>query len=206
MNAADREPRTRVRSVGNGPVALREVDVGREVDPVPGRDGHVPVDRDAVAQRRDLVPVRLAVPRVGGDAVRAQLRLLDALGVVARQRVHEADVAGDREVGHLARAVVEQRLGRERRAGLEDDGDHHVRLGELRGDAVGRALEHRVVRVDRRLDLPGRDVLAAPPDAVLHPVDEGEVAALVEHARGRPCGTRGSATSRRCPRRAGSSR
>ena len=59
-DADDERRRPRAADAGEErrerPFALREVDVGREVDPVPGRDGHVPVDRDAVAQRATLYP------------------------------------------------------------------------------------------------------------------------------------------------------
>ena len=100
---------------------------------------------------------------------------------VSGKRLDEGDVARRLEVGEplerMADDAGREPLGRRRvrRLAQDDAGEHLVaahRVGRRRDAARG----HRRMLVEDALDLDRRDVLAAPPDHVLAPVDEVEVA------------------------------
>ena len=58
----------------------------------------------------------------------------------------------------------------------DDDGDHHIVLGELAGHAECRSVEHARVELDDFFDFERRDVLAPAADAVGPAADEVEEA------------------------------
>src|SRR4051794_7816553 len=74
-------------------------------------------------------------------AGRLELRLEHPLRVRARQPVHEPDVAWHREVRHLARAVVEQSLGRDLGLRTAHARHHDLLPAELGRHAVDRGFE-----------------------------------------------------------------
>ena len=70
----------------------------------------------------------------------------------------------------------------DRRAVAQHDERHRHLAPALVGAADHRGLDHRVVLVEHPLHLGAGDVLAAGHDHVLEPVDDVEVAVVVEHA------------------------
>src|SRR5262249_7366979 len=124
----------------------------------------------------------LAIPCIPARAPTAELFLLQLAGRRLRQRVEELHEARHREPRHPLLAVVEQRLGSEPLPRLE----HHAPLDLVLTALVGRldghhgALRDERMGADDLLDLEGRDVLAAPPDAILDPVDEEQTPPRVE--------------------------
>src|SRR6202000_861702 len=75
----------------------------------------------------DLVADRLPVPHaVCLGPCRLELLLEDPLRVRLGQRVDEPEVPRKREMRHLTGAEAEDRFGRYRRAGLQDDRRHHL--------------------------------------------------------------------------------
>src|ERR1700744_3427931 len=68
------------------------------------------------------------------------------------------------------------------RAVTEHDAYLHLVLGELAVHGDGRYLRYGRMRRHRHLDLERRDVLTPPPDVVLFPVHEAEVAVSVDRA------------------------
>ena len=172
----------------------------------PQRDGRVHPRRPelglcASRSPRHHVPVLLAVPRVRGDTLPPAAPASGSAG-------RGSWAAPPRSARSAARAKCGSRswqksssaCGRELGPVLEHDDDHHLLLAQLGGNPDRGRLGHGLVVVDHLLDLPRGDVLAAPADRVLEPVDEGEPAVLVRPDRGRRCGTRGSGTPPASPR------
>ena len=138
---------------------------------VPDAGGYKRVRRRAspTAERRQLAAWSLA-----------QLVLHHFAGGVAGELVDEPEVAGAFVVGEALGAEREQRLVRERRAGLA----HHERADVLAEHLVrhadDRGLLHVGVLEDHGLDVGGVDVVAAADDHVLDAARDVDEAVGVE--------------------------
>src|SRR5574338_71603 len=127
-------------------------------------------------------PASAHPPRAVAPVRLAQHELLQLSGRGARQRRHELDRARALEVREVLPAEREQ-LGLARARARAQHDESLGRLAPLLvGHADHRALEHRLVAVERVLDLGGADVLAARDDDVLLAVDDVEAAGRVPHA------------------------
>ena len=110
----------------------------------------------ALARRADALPLHLdagglAVPGVGGHALRAQHVLLHLLRRRLGQLVDDAHVARHHEVRH-ARQQERDQVGRDRGAApsAERHHDQHLVLADLARHGDGRRLLHRGMRARPR--------------------------------------------------------
>src|SRR6185312_1321571 len=112
----------------------------------------------------------------------AQLRLGDLSHGVLRQRLLDVHLTRHLVAGQGLAAVLDEVLGHHVKAGPERDEGHRLLAEDRIGLPDDRGLEHRGDGIEDVLDLLRVDVLPAPDDQVLDPVDQGQIAVVVEPA------------------------
>src|SRR6266849_6348465 len=128
---------------------------------------------------RNFHAMLFAVPRSRGPALRAQLELLYLSVWRSWKLRNDLDEAWHGEIRHPIDAIVDDLALRQRAAFGQLNGDHHFILAKLGWHGIGCRDGNARMRVENVLYIEGRNVLAAPPDHILDPIDEMKPAILL---------------------------